>query len=233
MKLYQILLGSLIFFVCTVSHAATISYGNYSHDDQTDIVVGDGLEWLQWDRTIGWSWNYAQTQLDTIEGGGWSIATNAQMASLFNNFAFGIEFDGIEETSQAVYTPLLNGGVMGMPYENDVTFVSMFGDTYFYTTNVTVYGMHYSRALYGDDANQNGLINQAQIYDDYLYNNVSHRVGRASLSGDLTGQDFSTSYAGVALVRSTLAPVPVPATLPLFASGLLGLALARLRKLQA
>lgn len=40
----------LILLACSpTTFAAVITYGSYSHDTDTNIVTGDGLEWLRWD----------------------------------------------------------------------------------------------------------------------------------------------------------------------------------------
>ncbi len=74
----------------TYNIAAVITYGSYSLDTGTNIVTGDGLEWLQWDDTIGESIDSIQSVLNIIEGGNWTIAPTLRDAELFYDFGFGL-----------------------------------------------------------------------------------------------------------------------------------------------
>lgn len=73
-------------FLCSTSYASLITYESYSRDSNDIVVTGGGLEWLMWNQTYGLSASEAVTR---YESSGWSIATNAQMANLFNSFRFG------------------------------------------------------------------------------------------------------------------------------------------------
>jgi hypothetical protein len=208
------------------ANAELLSYGGYTHDTTTDIVTGNGLEWLQWDRTIGQSIVSIQSQLDTLEGGGWSVASNVQMAQLLNSFDFGIVFDTEENSSQAVST--------GYTYpdslmESDEMFIAMFGDTWqssgIEPCGYSINCLSYAAAIFGHDLDADGYYNLVAIADDYQeYYTGDLTDGRVDLTDDflgLTSTSVSGSY-GVALVRE--APtVPVPAAVWLFGSGLLGL----------
>ncbi len=80
----------------------------------------DGIE------TIGESIDSIQIKLNTIAGGGWSVATNALIADLFNDFDFGTSFDAIEATTQWAFAP----NVIGYEGGPDLRFIDMFGDTF-------------------------------------------------------------------------------------------------------
>jgi hypothetical protein len=215
------------------ANAAILSYGGYTHDTTTNIVTGNGLEWLQWDATLGWSINSIQSQLGTLEGGGWSVASNAQMTQLFNAFDFGITFDTDESTSQSVSTGYNH--LAGSIADPDLAFISMFSETYQtggYWYCHAGHCLKQSIAIYGQDLNNNGLYNLATVRDDYQDASTGRHIdGLARLSADyLNERDGDWSY-GIALVRE-VSPVPVPAVLWLFGSGLLGLiAIARRKKL--
>lgn len=181
-RLFRTLL-LLLPIIATPSYAAIITNGNYTHDDTTDIVVGDGLEWLQWDRTVGLSWNQADALRDTIEGGGWQIASNTQMASLFNNFSFGLTFDTSEDTNQFVSTPI----ELGVEVGTDITFISMFGDTFAAagaTFNFGEGGFSAASAIYGQDSDGDGYINTAVVFDDFAFQNGDPLRGIAQFTHD-------------------------------------------------
>lgn len=219
-----VVLAPLVVFTQT-SSAAIITSSGYTHDDTTDIVVGGGLEWLQWDRTVGLSINDANALLDTIEGGGWAIASNQQMADLFNAFEFGLVFDSDENTYQFTSTGIQAGTESG----TDLVFISMFGDTYAaagLSNNFGEGGFQASIALFGNDPDNDNLFNLAQVDDDYAYSTGTIKDGTVRLYDDRWQGDFSLPEYGVALVRP-LSAVPEPTLLMLFAAGLLGVGIVR------
>ena len=205
----------------TSVNAAVISYGGYTHDTTTNIVTGNGLEWLQWDVTAGESINSIQSQLNTLDGGGWSIASNLQMAELFNAFDFGITFDSDESTYQDVSTPYTVGDLSNGPHES---FILMFGDTYAASGMEYCYGgecAEYASALFGTDADGDTFFNSAYVRGDY--NSGGTLIdAKAIWYDDSYSSAFVVDAMGVALVRDVSA-VPVPAAAWLFGAGMLGL----------
>lgn len=232
MKIIKLLFSLTVLLASSLAESAIITNasGTYSHDTNTDIVVGNGLEWLQWDRTVGLSWNDANAILGTIEGGGWAIATNVQMASLFNSFDFGMTFDSDENTSEEANT----GFELGSEVGDDLAFLNMFGDTGLTTIDCLECGeggFHVSAALFGQDVDEDGLINRAFVYDDYYEYWSGYPVpGKASIDYDSLPKGYQLEYAGIALVR---AAVPAPSTIALLGIGFAGLGIARCRKQQA
>lgn len=214
------------------AQAAILSYGGYTHDTNTDIVTGNGLEWLQWDRTLNESINSVQSQLNTIDGGGWSIATNVQMAELFNAFDFGLTFDVDHSTTQTASTGYQYPDTLA---ETDQLFIAMFGDTYEAGGYSYCYSNNHcyqaSNAIFGYDVDNDGLHNTAFITDDYQHNNTGElRDGVAQLNRDQVSPNVDQEVWGVALVRDA-SVVPVPAAVWLFGSGLIGLVgMARRKK---
>ena len=79
-----------------------------------------------------------------------------------------------------------------------------------------------SFAYFGLDADADGLINRAGVYDDSTNKNGSTFGAMAYIEGDgyPLGYD-DLGFVGVALVRSSV--VPVPAAAWLFCSALIGL----------
>lgn len=219
-------------------NAAIISYGSYSHDDTTDIVVGDGLEWLQWDHddVLGRSWNEIRNNLDLIEGGGWSLATNSQMASLYNNFDFGFNFDANSLETQLAITGIQTDGQSSDPWENDVSFINMFGDTKGETDPNIILGAMYTSALYGELLGPDGqpAIGMAVVFDDdYRVTSDIQIPGRAWLHHDqwINSSNANGPELGIALVRSI--SVPEPSILGLMAAGLVGLGITCRRRKQS
>jgi hypothetical protein len=209
------------------ANASIISYAGYTHDTDTDIVVGGGLEWLQWDLTVGQS---IETALINYASDGWGLASNIQTSALFNAFDFGSTFDSDESTTQGFNT----GTDLGTEDSANHAFITMFGDTYNPLGSITDYGeggYDYSGAYFGTDLNANGLYNTAFIWDDYTQPNGMVHPGRAVLRADEFGAGSNWSNYGVALVRP--ATVPEPAPLVLLLTGLVGVIVARKRKTTA
>jgi hypothetical protein len=81
----KILLAACIVAMPVTTHAGPIDPGNgYTRDDASVVVQGFGLEWLQWTETQGQSVDNA---LRDYEDDGWRLATNIEMADLFNAFS--------------------------------------------------------------------------------------------------------------------------------------------------
>ena len=182
---------------------------------------------------MGQSINSIQSQLSTLEGGGWSVASNVQMAQLFNAFDFGLTFDTDENTTQYVDT----GFSAGDPgTEADEVFISMFGDTYTASGRSFCYHgdcVNTSVAYYGNDPDADAGINRALVRDDSIYPSGYESAGFVELRDDgLFKNNDINATAGVALVRE-FSPVPVPAAAWLFGSGLLGLIGVARRKVRA
>jgi len=223
MKFLKLASASLALTLATQAHGAIISYGGYTHDTTANIVTGNDLEWLQWDRTVGESINSIQSQLNTLEGGDWRVASVADMAQLLNAFDFGMTFEPDENTSQ-----LLNTGFsVGDPgTEADELFITMFGE---HTIENCYSGLSsdcFTRtgAIYGHDDDQDGYYNWVAISDDEIWfgpSGLTEDGGNVITYGDVVLSNES-AWSGVALVRDVSA-VPVPAAVWLFGSGLIGL----------
>lgn len=192
----------------SAASAGVISHNGYSYDDNANYAVGDGLDWLRWDQTVGQSIDDA---VATHSVDGYRVATNAEMATLYNNFAFttpGYWADD-EDNQQSIQ---LSSNV------ETILFNSIFGITY--TT-----GSDYSAAWFGADDDGDGLINAAVVRTPFAGSSANPS---ALLQGDVFySPSDSLSNSSVALVRVS---VPEPSILFLFATGLLGLGLRPKRK---
>jgi hypothetical protein len=228
----KIILGALLLLLVSVQvNASIISYAGYTHNTDTDIVVGNGLEWLQWDLTTNVTISEANyTFRNTIENGRWDLANIAQLAQLFNDFSFGMEFKP-EERIQRPAALRYKGPIQQTFYPApDIDqesspmwfFVNMFGDTRVAAGHPSFDfgegGLISTGAWFGGDENGNNIFNYASVKDDYMSENGIVRSGAVHLSSDKWFDWQRYSGVGIALVRTS--PVPVPSSILLFLAGL-------------
>ncbi|EOX3463595.1 PEP-CTERM sorting domain-containing protein [Vibrio cholerae] len=223
--LKKILLASCLLVVSIASNATVISYNGYTRTAGSNIVTGGGLEWLKWDITKGLSINDA---LSVYGKDGWKLASNAQMAAMFNVFQFG--HDGwVDDTSSLQY--------VSMPWNRSEdsahnAFLQLFGYTELKGSNFgysATDSLVRSLAFFGSDIN-GGYFSYAMVQDD-----VSTGRGQpvmdhvAWLSSAYHSIDRGRNDVGVGLVRvvknSKPTPVPLPGSLSLLALGIVGLGL--------
>lgn len=209
-----------LFISCLSANAAVVSHYGYSLDTDTNIVTGGGLEWMQWDETIGMSINSALAAHGTE---GWRLASNVEMASLFNAFDFGLVFDSDENTYQSIFT---GWHVSGSQVTNH--FVEIFGDTNADSGFLGVGATEprvWSYAMFGLDIDIDSQYNLAKVGDDWNRPfNEYQNEGYAALIPDIMIATQSTPEWGIALVRTSDVPLPAAAYLFLVAlTGLIGL----------
>lgn len=258
-----ILKAGLIAAACalsTLTHAGPITYNGYTLDEAENIVSGGGLEWLQWDETIGLSADEVST--DPVYAG-WRLANNNEMASLFNAFTLGgSSWDTDPTTTQLQQTD------WDMTEDTSFNnFMSLFSFTIDTDTSITQYGTitsTYSQtdrlkgagAWYGNGVGPRScfsgwvactLVGRAIVVDDRTRLTADSsgtplgqisavaRLERVEPSGphraDVYPSDYTARYYGVALVRTL--SVPEPSSLAIFVLGLMGLSLRHFRKKSA
>jgi hypothetical protein len=218
------------------TQAGIIEYNGYSREESSNVVTGNDLEWLKWDRTAGMSINEALAAYNSL---GWTLATNQQMTTLFNSFAFGkTDWDSSEGSSQMSY----------MPWTSDETspndhFSALFGyisvNPCSSTKLTNCYIEHdvYTAALYGSDLDKNEFFKAATIRSDRTYRSENYgdiTTGNdADLWADWWAADDAEAGVGVALVRTSTiaAPVSVPGTISLLAVALVALNYRRRQKI--
>lgn len=222
------------------ANAATISHYGYTHDTETNIVTGGGVEWLRWDQTRGMSANEA---LATYRGDGWELASNEQVAALLTPFSSSEEnvngssswsppvWDADENTTQYFWL-----GYGPNDYINVERFVSVFGGFDRSGLGDSDSWLQ-ANAIFGKDLDGDGFLNRVAVADEYQedpYWNTDleefesvevkgrYNIYSDTTSGTVGAMDWSDGRYSVALVR--VSEVPVPAATWLFGSALIGLA---------
>jgi hypothetical protein len=223
----KILLAACIVAMPVTTHAGPIDPGNgYTRDDASVVVQGVGLEWLKWDVTVGQS---IESALRLYADQGWRLATNSEMADLFNDFDFGGLFSAQEDFELRVATDW-SAEETGV----HIDFIDLFGFTQL------LYGPAYeltdpsvaSFALFGSDDDNDGGFKLAVVGDDLTrtveiigVRNPFKNDAYATFVRDGFPVDLRVDNYGIALVRSV--SVPEPGTFALLSLGLLGLGLNR------
>jgi hypothetical protein len=228
----------LLFLFAGFHVNASIIFNGYTHDTATDIVTGGGLEWLQWDYTVGQSIDTALAgAATTAYGGGWALASNTQMAGLFNTFGFGAF--GTDENTHYYESDAWNVTEVAAT-DNELMFILMFGDTYklerktheCYWIFPQFQCKKQAKAYFGSDADDAGLFHKAFVVDDFINNNGYGSMYRDGYVWMTSAVKRSTTAGfadtGVALVRSVT--VPEPSIIALFGLGLVGIGFARRRR---
>lgn len=212
------------------SQAALISYNGYERDSGSTIVRGGGLEWLMWDIPKGMSIN---DTLSLYSVDGWKLASNKEVAALFNEFQFGkSDWNDHETIAQVKTLPWSTEN-----YSSHANFMELFGttlknDSSYYSTDDPVIGV---LALFGEDENGNGRYNMVTMNHAYTTKAGIKGEAAASLSWDWFVANESYRETGVVLVRDIKpapnTPVPLPGSLSLLALGFITLGYRR-RKAQ-
>jgi hypothetical protein len=237
-----VLFGATALIVSSLASAITITHNGYSHDTSTNVVVGGGLEWLRWDETIGASIGSFQVgELDGTIGSGWSLATGAQIAILYDTYynedvsgAPGIAYDSLLiKQNEDAYRFLQMWGVTDYLYDG---YCSQFCGASpraraFYSPG----GLDDSAALPTAFVQLNTM---TKSRGNYLLSDLDGSFYRAEVGTAAPGgyggsyERYAAHDYGLALVRSApSAVVPAPPVAALLLAGLLGLGFAARRKI--
>ena len=230
--LKKISLALCLLIIPMTSQATLISHFGYERDSSSNIVTGDGLEWLMWDVTKGMSINQA---LASFEDDGWTLATNDNMATLFNTFQFG-KSDwsyGVLHHDEGIFT-------RWSPDDGAHTyFLELFG----ITSQSSCMGPGGFRCYLPGESHRLASALYGTSYEGrvgYQIASVTHQGRYRDNDGPIQYGDsaaalhfkeccsvnFYADHTGVALVRvnDTIAnPVPSPASIGLFTLGLFAL----------
>jgi hypothetical protein len=233
-KMLNPAIAGLVLALSSFANAGVITYNGYTLDTQTDIVTaGDGLEWLQWDVTKGQSISSALQANGVFGsrnyGAGWALASNAQMASLFNDFGFNSTLQ--DDTTIHTGSPY----TFGSDNTNYDHFIDLFGAIFqlsgtFFDFGTGVDQISRTRALFGSDEDNDTLYKEAGVHSDYTRDSSTNPY-HAYIFQDIWSDSTTNPEFGVALVRlKTQVDAPEPSTLAIFALGLSGLILSRRRQ---
>lgn len=224
---------ALLFVLASnLSHASLITYGDYTLDEDTNIVTdtSTGLEWLQWDVTAGMS---VAEALAEYESEGWTLASVDQISTLLNDFQLGTDlvltamagstsrystaYDGIDTdyTEFLEYSLFDLFGILSQTYYKGGTWNTE--KSYTYATS----------AWFSGD-NDDGTVHQIQLrMKDWFSTISSSRYDNSStyVNTNSYTDASSNTTTGVALVRIT--EVSAPTTVGLFTLALMGLGIRR------
>ena len=219
-------------FIMASSIANAGSITDYSLTGDIVTNSATGLEWLDWDVTRGQSVDWFMTDMGVdakaLRDGGWEMASNTQVAGLFNDFGFGgLVWDTLESTTQSA------SGSVGSVSPEDA-FIALFGDQYASAglpVGMSDHPRSYANAFFGRDADNDGLVNFVGVNSDYvLYQlgfGISYFEPLFQLTVDAYRTNLSYSDVGLALTRTVVAEVPEPSSVELLALGLAGLGISR------
>ena len=216
-------LGLTLSVVSTNSHAKFLSAYGYSLDTETNIVQrandpNDKTEWLRWDLTLGMSISEAEAK---YKSQGWSLATENQMEKLLSDFfvpggrdGSGVLWSDFSENYQVLSDLQLNSKYEYSDGENrTLNFQNIFGHSH---VSDAIEGTAWHdpissvSALFGDDADGDGLYNLATIRTSFTDaggpgGTIRELPQDVFLNADTYGGsvDYKHSLAGVALTRAT------------------------------
>lgn len=243
--MYRNLLKALVIinlsFMCNSTYAGLISYKGYTLNEEKNIVNGNSLEWLQWDVTVGMSISsaladIADGNINGINyGTGWGLASNINIAYLFNSFDIkeNLIWNTNENIGQTTSTPI--DAIENESTDPEKQLVRLFGNTWtqFFGNQGSLDPLEYTSAIFGYDLDNDNLYNQLEVTDDFTVGVNSSFEGYAKINADNYSQDYSRFNIGIALVRpisDKISKVPSPDSYLIMIASLFSLYLMRSRQ---
>ena len=223
----------ILFLLSNPIQAAVI----YEFDDinhivnATDSETDEQWQWLSWDQTLNLSVeDFLTGNNNSLLAEGWTIATNTQMAELFNDWFTTTNWDNDPDTAQ-----LSDMGInIGSTDDATSVFIASFGDT-FNLAGVTPIGtddiLQRTRAIFGGETT--GFYNLAKVQDEWNSDMFgADQRSLAEMTIDNIRANESRADAGLALVRlapeEAAEPVPEPQTLLLMSLAMIALTFKRI-----
>jgi len=210
------------------ANAALLSIDSSFGADSVTRDTATGLDWLDVTQTRGLSYDQVNAQM--VSGGlyeGWRYATVAELDQLIVNFGYSAVNQNCSYT--AIHCDLINV----TQAELVETMIRMLGDTYDATVDqlnetadVSASGAGYTFGLLGSQNRASGYYDAGLIYDRET---ILRSNGAPYEDDEDTVQSLTTafipSYSTITLGSFLVAPspVPIPASVWLFASALLSL----------
>jgi len=217
MKYGKIAFATLTLALSTSVNAALIDDDEYTTDDI------NGLEWLDLSYTSNISYSDAYDAVATQSGGGWDYASESQVRTMFDQI-----FSTWSPTSPSGFSQDTNYTAQAD------RFSTLFGSSY--TADPEFESRTVSFGLYLDDLDvlrMLGVENYANpLNSDSIYGALTENY---SVLNSQSNEQFATFMVRASSINldpmDPMSPVPVPAAVWLFGSGLIGLVgLARRKK---
>jgi len=232
MKNMPLIILIIVFFASMATKASIIEYRGFSRDASSNIVAGNGVEWLMWDVNKGKSIKEA---LEKYSDAGWMLATDNHIISLFNIFQFGNSDWSTPGYNNTIYysAPRSEGGLT--VHEQ---FLQLFGITQFTSCTTLSFDCNvlstdpqsYTNVLYSAAKNATKPYRNAVVSSPHtrVSAGITRKDGGYALLGEHvhTNPYVSFSFQSVALVRpKSVSPVSVSlsSTFSLLALGLITL----------
>lgn len=220
----------LVLGVLLASVMTSIAYAGLIVNDLSDTFVTDtstGFDWLDMSYTDGKSFNDVSALIlaDTLNGGGWEVASKAEVLDLLlhqnNNVSFSDDYtETVAKNSPAFF--------------NFVELKGWLGPTFTSVVNGVTHSMIRGYTSDNNAAHVGNVGDQVTIQLGGSSNQVA--LGRGYLAVDYVGRSEGESNGawGTFLVRKTTGEdeatkVPEPTTLAMFSLGFLGLTLRKKR----
>lgn len=227
---FKSFIGAICACLVVVSYSVNASAIPSDYVDNVGYTTNTrlGLDWLDLSYTIDVAYNDAVSMTSLVEGGGWTYATNEQVNTMFYDFFPGWTAADLSGESSG-YLDYSSGEQLGIEVPEIAVFHELFNGV---DEPQDDWMLRLSLGLYRDETDT--LRSLGTAYSDYdpmpcgvgppgCPTRDYFRITGPDSTGDFEDKaTVGSRYRSTFLVRDT-SVVPVPATVWLFGSGLLGL----------